>query len=645
MDQNIAEQKTYVFGEFHLNPEAKIVGAHNHEIHLAPRPFEVLCFLVANHDRVVSRSELLDEFWDGRDVYDDALRKCVGSIRKALKDEEKPSRYIETRYGGGYRLIADVKVLNGNGKVSTNGSIVDPEPPSFASGYEMAVATNHGILPRLRPFVLYAVVAVLLLLTLGFYMFVPREQSSASTIDPASAIKNIRSIAVMPLKNLTGDVSNEYFSDGVTESLITELARAGELKIISRSSTFTLKGKEVDPREIGRQLGVDAILEGSLQRTGDLINVRVRLVDTRDGQILWTSNDFERQFSAAYDLQDAIACNVAAELRTEVCRPIGNHRTSNGIAYQEYLKGRYEWNKRTSAGIKKSIEHYKKAIALDPKYALAFSGLSDSYLQGIWHVPFDSAEALPKALEMALTAVKLDDNLAEAHTALSSVYSLHWKWDDSERELKRAIELNPRYARAFHVNAFSQMLKGRHDEALESIDKAAEIDPLNLVISTDKGNLLLAAGRMDDAYRQWEKTLAMDPNFIMAREHRIVAYELADNDTGAIEDYSAILKANGQSPQKIAEMRQTAQKNGFKEVRRREYNILLANQKRGEPVSSISLANYAALLGQKDETFRWLEKAFIERNGQMVLIVSPQFSSIHDDPRYTEILARIGLAR
>ncbi|MFT3744387.1 MAG: winged helix-turn-helix domain-containing protein [Pyrinomonadaceae bacterium] len=642
MDGKGSRKRTYSFGEHCLDPDSRTVISPDGEIHLAARPFDVLTFLIENSDRAVSRNELLDRFWDGHDVYDDALRKCIGAIRKALKDTGKPPKFIETRYGGGYRFVAEVEFLIERSSTLATSHLYELPPDGHDSSTEFSSLFVKAF-SLVKPIPIFASVCFLMVLTLGFYFVAPRQQSAASAGETSSTLSRIRSIAVLPLDNLTGDAGNEYFSDGVTESLISELARINELKVISRSSTFSLKGKTPDPKQIGTQLGVDALLEGSVQKRGEYMNIRVRLVDARDGHILWTSNDFEREISAAYDLQDAIACNVAAELRTELCGAFVNRKTSDGLAYQEYLKGRYEWNKRTAAGIKKSIEHYQRAIAIDPNYALAYSGLSESYLQGIWHVPFNSNEVLPKALENALTAVKLDDASAEAHTALASVYSLQWKWDDSDRELARAIELNPRYARAYHTQAFGFMIKGRFDESLASIDRAAELDPLNLVISTDKANLLLAAGQTAEAFRQWERTFAIDPNFIMAREHRLVAYEFVGNDAAALDENAALMQARGETKEKIAQMRSIGSRSGFVGVRQAEYSELLTKVKRGENVPPVTMAIYFSLVGKRDEAFAWLERAVRERRAEIVLIVSPQFSGIHNDPRYPEMLKRIGL--
>ena len=417
--------KSFVFGDFQLNNEKQLLTSDKREIHLPKRPFEILSFLIENRGRVVSRDELLDKFWDGHDVYDDALRKTVGAIRQAIDDTQKPPRLIETRYGSGYRFIGTVeeidKSANGNGN---------------HNGFKTNFAENSKPARLNFPFVLTAILlaSVLFFVSLGFYVYFPKDRPSSLPDNSFQTSAPIRSIAILPLKNLTGDAGNEYFSDGMTESIITELSRVNELKVISRSSTFALKDRETDPLVIGRKLNVDALLEGSVQKKAETLSVNVRLISTRDGSVLWTSKDFESPVSNAFELQETISCNIAVELRAELCGAVPKRNTNNSDAYQAYLKGRYQWNKRTGDGIKRSIALYEQAINLDSKYALAFAGLAESYVQGIWHVPFVSKDVLPKAKAAALKAIELDESLAEAHTALANVYELEWNWAAAERD-------------------------------------------------------------------------------------------------------------------------------------------------------------------------------------------------------------------
>lgn len=630
MTENGKGHRVLVFDDFRLENDSQILRRNHAEVHLAKRPFQVLGFLAQNNDRVVSRIELLDKFWDGREVYDDALRKCIGAIRKALDDEEKPSKYIETRYGGGYRFIADVRSLETNG----NGLSKGQNDPVSSAGPTRPPARN-----RILVFAAFLIVAGLN----AAYFFLPQPQSATPLAAKADPAANIRSIAVMPIKNMTGDPANEYFSDGITESVITQLSRVRELRIISRTSTFIFKDKEVDPREVGQRLGVDALLEGGVQRIEGNVNIRVRLVSTRDGTVIWTSNDYERPITNAYDLQDLIACNVAAELRTELCGTQSGRGTTDGFAYQEYLKGRFEWNRRTSDGIKRSIAHYKKAIAFDPKYSLAYAGLADSYSQGIWHVPFDEKAVLPQAKSAALQALALDENSAEAHAALASVLSHEWDWAGSERELERAIAIDPRYARAYHVQAFAFMIKGRYDESIDSINRASELDPLNLVIQTDKGELLWTAGRVDEAFEIWRKTLELDPNFIMALEHRAIASEILGDDASAIEDNAAVMKLKGRNLSEITSFRRTAAKIGMREFRRRELRNSITSRSHEQKIEPVWLAYLQAFSGQTDDAFRSLEASYRGHTAKIVLMASPVFRDLNGDPRYDELMMRIGL--
>lgn len=640
MGDTNGHKEMLVFGSNSLDILSRNLIVDGKAVHLPRRPFDILVNLIENRERVVSRAELLDKFWEGHDVYDDALRKCVGSIRKALHDEHRPQRIIETRYGGGYRFIADVTTIakNGNGSgqpmeaARLNGSSRKAEPN----------ATENRPFPYVP--ISLAIAVMLLTLTLGFYVFDPREQSAANLISPGDGTTAIRSVAVMPLKNLTGDPANEYFSDGVTESIITELSRVSELRIISRSSTFAFKGEETDPREIGRRLNTEALLEGSLRKKGDLLSVSVRLVSTQDGHVIWTSRDFERGAANAHELQDTISCNVAIELRSELCDTAAKRNTTNPDAYQAYLKGRFHWNKRTASGINTSIAFYEQAIRLDPKYALAYAGLAESYVQGIWHVPFVAKEVLPKAKEAALKALELDENLAEAHVALASVHQLNWNWAEAEHSILRAVELNPRNARAHHVQAFCLLILGRNDDAIASIERARELDPLNMVINTDKSQILFAANRNDEALAQWNRTVELDPNFKLAYEHRAIAHLVLGNESAAIDDYSRVMELSGQSAEKVAAYRESAARTGLKEIHRRELEDTLAKEKRGETVSTSQIASLYASLGQKDEAFKYLEEIYRERSVELLLVrTDRRFDPLRSDPRFADLFRRAGL--
>ena len=646
MAAQISQQ--YTLGDFTLEPEARVLSRGGQPVHLARRPFQVLLFLVENRERVVGRRELLDLFWEGCDVYDETLTKCVGAIRRALQD--KSEQLIETRYAEGYRYIGPLeeRLVNNTPSLAANKPkrIGQTVCEAQADDSPLAEKPCGQVLlspPRRYPRAVVGALAltVLLVAVLGLLAFRTRQANTATEAVPPV----VRTLAVLPLRNLTGDAGNEYLSDGLTDSLINELARVNELKVISRASVFTFKNRETDPRIVGRQLGVAYLLEGSINRSNERIRINLHLVNTADGSIVWTGDSFDRALTDIFTMQDELSCSVAENLRAVLCGARGHKRyTENVAAYQAYLQGRYYWNKRTGAGIRKSIEYYQQAIALDANYALAYAGLADSYVQGVWHVPFVPEEVLPQAKAAALQAVALDDLLAEAHTALAGVYAMEWNWGATGRELQRAIELNPNYARAYHAQAFHLMVTGHKDEAVAAIERARSLDPLNLVVNTDIANIFFGVRRVDEALRQWEKTLELDPNFSLVYRQRAEAYIFKGDEAAAAADYLKEMELNGEAPAKIAACRQAYAAHGLKGIWRKQLDELLAQRARGGYASPIGLAYMYMRLGQKDEALAQLEQVYRTRSVTILLAVSPAFDSLRSDPRFQDIMRRTGLA-
>lgn len=669
------QPKSYLLGDYLLETDSQLLSREGARVHLPRRPFRVLVYLVEHRDQVVSRRDLLDLFWEGKDVYDDSLRKCLGTVRKALGDSSARPRFIETRYAGGYRFIGPVTEVDEqptsrveivktrgvrivveeevcddeenarNGQreparaIAETTNLVQSQTVAAAeAGWTTGVLNLRSLSQRSRTGVVVSILAVALaaVIILG-----SRSRSASGTAEP---LLTSRSIAVLPLKNLTGNPNDEYLSDGLTESLINELARANNLKVISRASSFTFKDKETDAREVGRRLGVANILEGSVARSGERIRINLRLVGAADGRVIWAGDTFERSLTDIFAVQDEISCSVAENLRVILCGGQSHKRyTDNVPAYQAYLKGRYYWNKRTADGIRKSIEYYQEAIKLDPNYAVAYAGLADSYVQGVWHVPFNSEEVVPKAKAAVLKALELDDSLAEAHTALAGVYSLEWNWAATGRELERAIELDPQYARAYHVQAFHLMIMHRYDEAVASIKRAGELDPLNMVVNADAGEILFTAKRSDEAFRQWQLALELDPNFALTHEHLYRAYTVKGDEPAAIAEYLKMLELNGAAPQKIAAYRLAAA-HGLRGIWQKELSDDEAARGRGAYVPPISLAFLHAQLGQKDQALRDLEEVYRARHATIVLTASPMFDSLRSELAFQDIIRRAGLS-
>lgn len=665
-------QKIYSLGEFRLEPDKKLLTRDGVTVHLANRPFQVLLYLIENRDRMVSRAELLDLFWDGKDVYENTLTKCVGAIRKALDDTLEQPRFIETQWAKGYRYIgsleesfsqapraslAEIERTRGY-RLVVEEEYVEISPnegaPARSDLLDEKTATTLAAqiakAPRVNRSrrVIVLASALTVLLAICWLALRDRRDSIGARGGAIDATPSpIRSIAVLPLKNLSNDATSDYFSDGLTETFITELSKIDGLKVISRNSVFTYKDKEVDPREVGKRLDVAAVLEGSVRWNGDTVRVDVRLVNTVDGGVIWSGRSYDRALKDILAVQDEIACSVAAGLRVRLCgeADTANRYTTNVAAYQAYLEGRYFWNKRSAEGIKRSIEHFERAIAMDPDYALAYAGLADSYIQGVWHIPLDPKEALPKAKAAALRAIKIDEQLAEAHTALATVYQMEWRWTEAEKEIDRAIALNPGLARAYHVQTFHLDMTGRHEEAAAAIRQAQTLDPLNLVIGADMPLILMKAGHTEVAVSQALKVIEMDPDFAFGHQKLFELYLYQGNEQAAAEAYLKSLSLNGESDAVMVAYRNAHEREGLRGIYQKELERLFQNQLSGDRRSPIHIAWLYAGLGQKELAFKYLEVAYRERSAEIGVVKNyVGFAPLHSDPRYQNLLRRIGLA-
>src|SRR5438876_2974593 len=441
-------RKRYLLDVYWFAPEERLLSRSGKPVHLPKKPFEVLAYLVENRDRFVGRTELLDRFWDGKDVYDDALRKCIGKIRKAFDDQSGEPHFIETRWGVGYRYIGPIEeqVVRDETTVTeiekTRGvrivveeEEIQHEPAAVERpGIDFAPAPALSLPAPKRHTKTVALVLITLAVAIGAIGLVSyRRRPAVIAIHPAQ----IRSVAVLPLRNLSNDPESEYFSDGITENLINTLSRIEGLKVISHGSVFAFKGKEIDPREVREKLGVGALLEGSVLKSGDRVRVNVRLVDAENGRVLWASNTYDRPVGDIFTIQDEIARNTAAGLRLQLNgedqKRLAKRYTDNVEAYNELLRGWYFWSQRTPSGMRKAIESYQRATEKDPGCAFAYAGLAGSYAMGIWYIPLEPKEAMKKAKAAATRAVEVDPNLSESHLAMNTVLSYEWDWEGAQR--------------------------------------------------------------------------------------------------------------------------------------------------------------------------------------------------------------------
>jgi serine/threonine protein kinase/Flp pilus assembly protein TadD len=462
----------------------------------------------------------------------------------------------------------------------------------------------------------------------------------------------IQSVAVLPLADLSDQQpAPDYFADGMTEALITDLAKIKALRVISRTSVMQYKGVQRPLPQIARELNVDAVVEGSVLRSGKRVRITAQLIDAATDQHLWAES-YERDLRDVLSLQGEVARAIANDIQVKLTPQeqarLVSARSVDPEAYQLYLKGRFYWSKRTEAGLKNGIEYFHQAIDLDPNYALAYAGIADCYSLLGWDLfgPLPPREALPIAKAAARKALETDDSLAEAHNSLAwTKLAFDWDWTGAEREFKRAIELNPGYAITHHWYAECLAGMGRYAEALAEIRQAQELDPLSLIISSIVGWVLYFDRKNDQAIAEFRKTLELDPNFWVAHWTLGRAYEQKAMFTEAIAEIQKAIDFSGSSPLSLAALGHTYAVSGRRAEAERVLNQLKDSSKQTY-ISPYGIAAIHAGLGEKDQAFLWLEKAYEERSGWLIwLRAEPGSDPLRSDPRFQDLLRRIGLTQ
>ena len=486
-----------------------------------------------------------------------------------------------------------------------------------------------------------AVAIVLLVLIVGGFgvgAFLHARNSEAA----------IESIAVLPFVNQNHDPDSEYLSDGVTESIINSLTQLPNLKVIARSSVFRYKGKETDPFTVGKELGVRAILTGRILQRGDTVTISTELVDVRDNKQLW-GEQYNEKVSDLLSVQREIARQITSKLRLELTGEqqtrVAKHYTDNPEAYQLYLKGRFYWNKRNGDALKKSVDYFNQAIEKDPSYALAYSGLADAYGLIPNYGAGSPQEFAPKARAAAKRAVELDDTLAEAHASLAAILAGYdWNWAAATKEFQRAIELNPNYATAHHWYSDTVLLPmGRFDEAVAEMKRAQELDPLSLIINAEVGSNYMYARQYDKAIEQLRKTIEMDQTFYYAHWNLGEAYELKGSFQEALAEYQTSMRLVD-DPSVLGFIGHAYAKAGKRDDALKTVNQMEEISQR-RYVPAYSFAQVYAALGEKDQAFQWLEKSYQDHAPDIALIkVDPTLDSLHSDPRFADLVRRMGLS-
>jgi TolB-like protein/DNA-binding winged helix-turn-helix (wHTH) protein/Tfp pilus assembly protein PilF len=609
------EKHFYEFGPFHIDTVERLLYRGEEVIPLTPKAIDTLLVLIASGGRVVDKDELLKAVWPDTFVEEGALARNVSALRKALGSDTDDSQFIATVPKRGYRFVATVKV---------------PEPAPDASAWRKRFA---WLIPA----------ALLIVLVVLAY---PRVVSLLSSLVRPGA-RHIASLAVLPLDNLSNSAAQEPFTDGMHEELINTLAKIEALRVKSRISVLVYKGARKPLPEIARELNVDAIVTGSVMQSENRVRITVELFEGKTEGQLWAQS-YERDLREVLALQAEVAGAIAAEIQVKLTpqekQRLAQIRQVDPEAYLAYSYGRFYWNKRTPEDFPKAIEYFRKAIAKDPSYAPAYAGLADglALLGSIGSGAITPNRVMPQAKAAALEAVKLDDNLAEGHTSLAYVkLSYDWDLDGAEREFKKAIQLNPRYATAHHWYAHYFLARGQTEQAVSEIKRAQELDPLSFIINVGLGWCLYHARRYDDAIQQYRFSLTLNPDFPIT--HCTLGMALVQKHLyeEAMAEFNKARALPGSPAFAMANIAATSALSGNPAEARR-WLAQLKQSAQQHYVPAIYLAAIYSSLGEKDEAIAWVQKAFDERSDYMLYLkTEPWFDNLRSDARAQQLLGRV----
>jgi len=642
--------RVYRFGPYESRPRTRELYKRGSKLKVRPQPLQVLNVLLGRAGDVVTREEFRRELWSSETFVDfeHGLNTSVKEIRAVLGDSAAEPRYIETLPKLGYRFIAPVETAESAGIPAVFAASDDHSAVPVATE-PTSVSEPVHLAARRWPAVL-AICAVLLAVAgTGVYFLHLRTAAHAQPVVTRSML------AVLPFENLTGEVGQDYLSDGLTEEMIAQLGRLDpeHLGVIARTSVMHYKHAQEPLGRIGQELNVQYVLEGSVRRDAGKVRVTTQLIRMSDQAHVW-SHEYDRDLSSLLLLQG----EIAREATDEIQSILGARRTASSDraaapvtpksyeAYDLYLRGRYFWNKRSIAGFERAVEFFEQAIAKDPSYARAHAGLADTYALMASYYVVPQAELIPKARAAALKALDLDEDLAEAHTSLALIaQNYDWDWQTAEKEFRRAIALDPNYATGHHWYAEHLAFRGRFNESFEEMERARRLDPLSLIIQTDSAMGLYFARQYDRAIPQFRVVLDMEPKF--ERAHSVYsAYVQQGEFTEALNE---VRTWDHQKDRNLAWV-QAAQayiygRAGQPEQAQRCIEELLRIH-RSQPLYPIVFVAPYIGSGDKDQAFAWLEKSVAAHSpGLTALKVDPVYDPLRSDPRFQDLLRRVGLAQ
>jgi TolB-like protein/DNA-binding winged helix-turn-helix (wHTH) protein/Tfp pilus assembly protein PilF len=647
MRANASERAVIRFDNFELELRSGELRRDGATIKLQPQPFRTLAFLADRAGQVVTREEIQREIWGDETFvdYEQGVNFLIRQIRAALGDDAKAPRFIETLPRRGYRFIAPVEREEENSS-RENGLAVAPapeiviSPPEAVPDPSAISAAVSATQTRTRVFLVAALAVAMTLALAGYVIWQGREKKE---IPPAGKII----LAVLPFENLSGDPEQDYFSDGLTEEMITRLGRLQpqRLGVIARASAMTFKKSNKDITRIGVALGAAYILEGGVRREADRLRITARLIQASDQTHLW-AGDYDRHVHDALTVQSEVAESIAQSLAVKLLSgpqpaPAQAHIPSPD-SYDAYLRGCYLRNKWTREDLGKAVGYFEQAVEKDPNFALAYAASAEAwrYLQFFGGVRPQDARA--KAKEAALKAVALDEALAEARAALASAkFWYDWDWQGAEQEFKRALALNPSLASAHHDYGWLLIARERFDEGLAEVKRAQALDPLSPQANIDVGWACIRARRYDEAIAQSRRTMELEPNFAETWGCLMRAYQCKGMLAEALVEAQRVMTRSGASPEELAAIRQGDVASGMRNVEQWMLNRMKKAAARGY-VSAYQRATRHAALGENELAFEWLEKAYTDRDPMMALLnTDPAYDRLRPEPRFGDLLRLI----
>jgi TolB-like protein/DNA-binding winged helix-turn-helix (wHTH) protein len=611
------------FGIFGLDVQAGELRRHGARVKLQEQPLQILEALLQNPGRVVSREDLRKRIWPADTFvdFDRGLYSALARLREALSDSSESPRFIETVPRRGYRFIAPVET-------------VTLAPPEEARPGPIQRKSVRRTLILAGASLVLGTCLLLAFLLNSRIPWIPRLTRAAAPI---------RSLAVLPLENLSGDPAQEYFADGMTDELITALAQLGNVQVISRASVMRFKGTRTPVSQIARELHVDAIVEGSFVRSGRHVRITAQLIDPSTDRHLW-ARSYQRDIQDVVTLQSEVAGAIADEVSGTLTPQQRSRMVAAGPtkpeAYVAYLKSRYfVQNQRSAEGVKKSLEYSLQAVQIDPDWALAYAGLAGSYISANYLDALPPQQVWPKAKSAAQKAVQLDPNLSEAHVALGEVLqNSDFDYPAAEREFKRAIELSPSNSHAHQSYADFLASLGRANEALSEIKLAQQLDPMCFWVSRDVGRMFYEARLYDQAVAALREASEMNPASPVVYNWLSWTYDKKGMIQESVEMDLKDEAANGASQEVLSQLRDAFEKSGQKGYLRKKLEVTQGD--------GYILAQINARLGNRDQAFRCLNQAFEQRSGYLALLkVDPELDNLRSDPRFQTHLHRMNLLK